>query len=118
MNNSRLQERGVDRRSVLKYGAVGAGAVAAAGALASCSDDTGGGSGSEPEEIEPTTVEGVEQVVLTEEIADGPIYPEPYVGPRAWVREQFYTGDKTFKIGVKLSTDVVGDWNENAYSKW
>lgn len=114
MTSSSSSERLIDRRSLLRYGVFGAGSIAAATVLSSCSSADPASPG---ESVSPTGVEGVEQVQLGEEV-QGILYPDPYVGPRAYVREPFYTGDKTFKIGVKLNTDVVGDWNNNEYSRW
>src|SRR5699024_10312914 len=81
--------------------------------LASCSSEA-------PAAEEPVSaagVEGVEQVQLGEEIGDV-VYPEGYIGPRKRKREPFYTGSKTFTIGVKLNTEDIGDWNTNEFSAW
>lgn len=113
MTNTGATKRTIDRRSLLRYGAVGAGSLAASTMIASCSD--GGGTTQDPSS--PSGVEGVEQVQLGEEVADI-LYPEGYVGPRARVVEPFHDGSKTFKIGVKLSSDTIGDWNTNEFSRW
>lgn len=111
--NTGATPRTIDRRSLLRYGAFGAGSLAASTMIASCSD--GGGTTQDPSS--PSGVEGVEQVQLGEEVADI-LYPEGYVGPRARVVEPFHDGSKTFKIGVKLSSDTIGDWNTNEFSAW
>ncbi|WP_420112886.1 extracellular solute-binding protein [Pseudactinotalea sp.] len=115
MTHTNPTDRMINRRSLLRFGVVGAGSIAAATVLSSCNNADTPAPG---ESIAPTGVEGVEQVQLGEEITEGIFYPDPYVGPRAYVREPFYTGDKTFTIGVKLSSDVVDDWNTNEFSRW
>src|SRR5699024_165388 len=106
--------REIDRRSLLRMGAAGAGTLAASTALASCSSDAPAAQ----EAVSPSGVEGVEQVQLGEEITEGIVYPEGYVGPRKYAREPFYTGDATFTLGTKLNPTDVGDWNTNEVTKW
>lgn len=114
MTSTHRADRTIARRSLLRFGAAGAGSIAAATALSSCNTGDPVAPG---ESVEATGVEGVDPVQIGDEV-EGILYPDPYVGPRAHVREPFYTGDKTFRIGVKLNTEVVGDWNTNEYSKW
>src|SRR3546814_5595107 len=64
--NTGATPRTIDRRSLLRYGAFGAGSLAASTMIASCSD--GGGTTQDPSS--PSGVEGVEQVQLGEEVAD------------------------------------------------
>ncbi|SEE67668.1 extracellular solute-binding protein [Ruania alba] len=108
-------ERDIDRRALLRYGAAGAGAIATSTVLASCGSDP---QTEAPTEVEASGVEGVEQVQLGEEITEGILYPDGYVGPRAYAREPFYTGDATFTIGTKLNPNDVGDWNTNEFTRW
>lgn len=104
----------IDRRSLLRFGAAGAGTLAASTVLASCSSETPA-----PEApIDAAGVEGVEQVQFGEEITEGITYPEGYIGPRQYAREPFYTGDATFTLGTKLNSTDVGDWNTNEFTGW
>lgn len=112
MTNPPATERTIDRRSLLRFGVYGAGSLAASTMLASCSGD---GTTGNQDPVSPTGVEGVDQVQLGEEI-EGILYPEGYVGPRARVVEPFHDGSKTFKIGVKLDSENIGDWNTNEFS--
>lgn len=113
MQNSASSPRLIDRRSLLRFGVAGAGTLAAGALLASCS----GNSSETPSSVAPTGVEGVPQVTLGPEV-EGILYPEGYIGPRATEKEPFHDGSQTFTIGVKLSSEVIGDWNTNEYSKW
>jgi putative aldouronate transport system substrate-binding protein len=112
MNDTGHMGRVINRRSLLKFGAFGAATVTATALLTGCSSDP-----SDVPSASATGIEGVDPIQLGPDV-EGVLYPDGYIGPRATVKEPFHDGSKTFKIGVKLSSEVIGDWNTNEYSKW
>lgn len=100
----------LDRRTLLK--AAGGGlALTALGGVAGC---TSGGSegGTDRPNIDPS-----KRVDLPEP-TPSVLYPEPYVGPKAYDRKPFADGTKTFRVVVPTETTEVGDWNKNKFSAW
>lgn len=96
-------------RRTLLTGAAGV----SAGLLAACtaggespgSAPSGGSAGSGPKVELGAETEGV-------------LYPDPYVGPKATELKPFADGGTTFRVIVPQDTTVVGDWNNNTYTKW
>lgn len=99
--------------SIPRRAVIATAAGAAAGLVAGCSGDGAGGNDQQPNDPEATGP----KVELGPETS-GVNYPDPYVGPRATKLTPFSDGSKTFRIVVPQDTQVVGDWNENTYSKW
>ncbi|MGD7706092.1 extracellular solute-binding protein [Microlunatus sp. Y2014] len=104
---------GLSRRRVLGA-AAGLGAAAATTWLAGC--DSGG---TTPQSNEtPAGVANVPKKELGPEAADGPFYPDSFLGARARDYEPFTDGAKTFKVVVPQDPVTAGDWNTNHFSQW
>lgn len=99
----------LDRRNLLKAAGAGLGA-AALGGVVGCSP--GGGSGGSGPTIDPA-----DRVELSEPLPEV-LYPEPYIGPRAYDRKPFGDGEQTFRVVVPTDATAVGDWNSNDFSAW
>lgn len=103
-----IQSR-LSRRKLL--GAAGLG-IAALGGAAACSSAPGGTKTSGGSKIDPS-----KKVKLPAPSSDV-IYPDPYVGPKAYVRKPFADGGQTFRVVVPQDATTTGDWNKNTFSSW
>lgn len=107
---SRARGTGLGRRSLLKaaggltLGALGSGA-------AGCTANGSGPSGGSSDVNQGTKVE------LPAPVSEV-LYPDPYVGPKAYGRKPFADGTKTFTVVVPQDPTWVGDWNKNQFSSW
>ncbi|HIT74006.1 MAG TPA: extracellular solute-binding protein [Candidatus Avipropionibacterium avicola] len=95
------------RRRLLAGSATGVAALATGGLLSACQPDAGAGGDSGPKGID-----NVDPIQLPEPRTDI-LYPEGYIGPRAYDREPFSDGSQTFRVVVAQDAQVVGDWAKN-----
>ena len=101
----------VSRRLLLGSAAAGLGA-AALGGISACSSGPGSSGTAGSPKIDPS-----KKVNLPAPSTDV-IYPDPYVGPKAYERKPFADGSKTFKVVVPQDATTTGDWNKNTFSSW
>lgn len=102
---------GFSRRQIVKGSLMGAGAVALAPILGSCSAD-----GTTPPDS--PSGDATAPAATIGPPAAGPLYPDGYVGPRATDDKPFADGSATFKIVVPQNSTLIGDWNTNKFSAW
>ncbi|WP_163544104.1 extracellular solute-binding protein [Occultella kanbiaonis] len=104
-----LYGSGLDRRAFLQASGLG---LVAVGALAACAPDAG-----EAPTGTPSGVPNVDPIELGA-ATDGPIYPDPYIGPTASQVTAFGSADQTFRVVVPVDSLRIADWNNNAFSTW
>lgn len=101
----------LSRRALLGAATAGLGA-AALGGVTACSSGSGNTSAGSGPKIDPS-----KKVNLPAPSKDV-LYPDPYVGPKAYDRKPFADGSKTFKVVVPQDATTTGDWNKNTFSSW